>query len=120
MHGTVQPPSRWIRCPRFIHRRGIIGIDQQQIARTDPREMHLIGIHQKLCAILIDCKREVIRNRLVKIHSRSPPKRRSKFDPLLLKGRLLLDCLHLVCHGFLLFLSARSDNDACHSGRCQP
>ena len=43
----MQPPGGRVGRIGPVHRLGIVGVDQQQVARLDAREMHLVGVHQE-------------------------------------------------------------------------
>jgi hypothetical protein len=88
MDGAVQPPRRRIGRVRTGERIRIIGIDHQEVARLDAREMHLVGIHQELRAVVVDGQREMIGHRLVHVEPRRPAKGTSEIDALLIEGQV--------------------------------
>ena len=78
VQGAMQTPSGGVGRVGPIHRLWIVGIDQNQVRGFDTREMRLIGVHQKLCAVIVDGHRKVIRHALVKVEPRGPAKRSSE------------------------------------------
>ena len=78
VQGAMQTPGSGIGRVGPVHRLRIVGIDQNQVRGLDAREVGLIGIHQKLRAIVIHGHREMICHTLVHIESCGPTKRSGK------------------------------------------
>lgn len=74
VQGAVQAPGGGIGRVRAGHGVRIVGVNENEIGGLDAREMRLVGVHQKLCAVLVDGYREVIRHTLMKIEPSSPAK----------------------------------------------
>ena len=50
--------------------------------------MHLVGVHQKLCAVIIDCETEMVGNAFMHVQTRGPAERRSKVHTFLPMGQV--------------------------------
>jgi len=99
VHRPVQPPCRRVRGVRAVHRLRVIGINEDQVRRPNSGEMRLIGVHQKLRAVIVNGNGEMVSHAFMKIKSRCPPKGRGKIDSRLpvvaLPEALQLMILHL-------------------------
>ena len=87
VQGAVQTPSGGVGRVRAVHCLWIVGIDQNQVGGLDTREMRLVGVHEKLRAVLVDGHREVIRHALVKVEPRGPAKGSCEVRSLLMMRR---------------------------------
>jgi len=74
VQGAMQTPGSGVWRIGPVHRFRIVSINQNQVRGLDARKMRLIGVHQKLGAVLVDGHREVIRYPLVKIEPSGPAK----------------------------------------------
>ena len=83
MDTTVQTPSCGIRCVWPFESVGVIGVDDDHVAGFDPAEMHLIGVHQELCPVVIDRERKVVRDPFVHIQPCGPAKGGGQIDAFL-------------------------------------
>ena len=72
--GAMQPPSGGVWRIFTFHGGWVIGIQQKQIRRPDAGEMTLVRIHQKLRAILINSKAEMIGDGFMQIVFYRPSK----------------------------------------------
>ena len=89
---AMQTPGGRIRRVRAGKRLGIVGVDQQQIARLDAREMHLVGIHQESGAVVVDGQRKMVGHRLVHVEPHRPAEGAGEIDALLVEGQVGQRC----------------------------
>ncbi len=89
---AVQAPGGRVRRVGTGERLGIVGVDKQQVARLDAREMHLVGVHQELRAVSVDGEREMVGDRLVHIQPRRPAEGTGQIDALLVEGQVGRAC----------------------------
>ena len=82
VHPAVQAPGRRIRRIGAFQRFRVLGVHQQQIARLDAGEMHLVRVHQKPRAGVIDREREVVGHPFVHVEPGCPAECRRQIDPL--------------------------------------
>ena len=90
----MQAPSGGIRRVRAVHGFRVVGIDQNQVRGPDAREMRLVGVHQKLRAVLVDGNREVVCHALVKAGAVRPSekRRRALLESLDVVGIQIIRC----------------------------
>ncbi|MNL09551.1 hypothetical protein D3C87_1303170 [compost metagenome] len=93
VQGAVQGPRGDVRRVGAVEAGGLIGVDQQQVAGLDPREMLAVRIDQKLPTVPRDRHAEVIGDGLVQVQPRGPAKRAGQADSQLL-DRLIHPVLH--------------------------
>jgi len=71
---TMQAPCCWVGCVWAGERVGVVGIDHDHVRGFDAREVHLIGVHQELRAIIIDRHRKVVCDGFVHLEPGRPAK----------------------------------------------
>ena len=78
---TVNAPRGRIGRVRAIHRVLVVGVEQQQLARLDPREMPPSGVHEELLAVGRDGQAEVVCHGLVPAQVGGQPEGGRQVDP---------------------------------------
>ena len=94
VNAPVQPPCGRIRRVRAFECVRIIGVNHDQITGLDPAEMHLVGVHQEPCAIVIDRETKVICHAFVHIQPRRPAECGGHIHPLWPVGHVLCVPVH--------------------------
>ena len=80
MEAAVDGPGRGVRRAGTLHHLGIVGVEQQEIARSDGREMAPARIHQEPAPVGRDGGAEVVADRFVPIELHRQPKRGGQID----------------------------------------
>ncbi|MCY1459752.1 hypothetical protein D9M71_772510 [compost metagenome] len=89
----MQGPRGDVRRVRAVEAGGVIGIDQQQVAGLDPREMLAIRVDQKLPTVPRHRDAKVIGDGLVQVQPHRPAKGAGQAD-----SQLLDRLIHRVPH----------------------
>ena len=104
MDGSVQAPRSRIGCIGAVERFGIVGIDQEQVARLDAGKVRLVGVHQEAGAIVVHRQREMVRHGLMHVEARRPAESAGEIDALFIKRKIGQGFLLQPCdaHGHVL------------------
>ena len=88
MHPAMQPPGRGVGGIGARHNCRIIGVEQQHVGCADAGKMHLVGVHQELCAFRVHGQREMVGHRLVHVQPRGPAKGGGKLNAFVPMGNV--------------------------------
>ena len=86
--GAVQSPGGRVGRVGAAQRLGVVGVDEQQVARLDAREMHLVRVHQEFRAVVVDGEREMVGHRFMHVEPGRPAEGAGEIDALLVEGQV--------------------------------